>query len=49
MMINGGSIFQYFKSNVRFKRLKYRLLFIDEDLNFEILNAPFVCVVNTKS
>lgn len=48
-MASGGSIFQYFKSNVCFKKLKYRLLFIDEDLNFETLNVPFVCVVNTKS
>ncbi len=48
-MTSGEKILHYFKSNACFKGLECNLFFIDEKLNFNEFNVPFVCVVNTKS
>ena len=48
-MASGEKILQYFKSNVCFKGLECNLFFIDEKLDFNEFNVPFVCIINTKS
>lgn len=48
-MASGEKILQYFKSNACFKGLECNLFFIDEKLDFNEFNVPFVCIINTKS